>query len=363
MLISEVEKGNSEKILLQFSRMNKEEIETLFYIVNKLFCRMNRINDSWFLQLNIHQLRCFLIECHKKKFSKNEMDTLYSILNNKKVIWSGRSFNFDLTYKPIICSIINCTPDSFFDSGVRDTTYKIIDKIENDLYEGASIIEIGGKSTRPNHLEISDYEEWTRVEPVIKAVKENFPSTVLSIDTNSSFVMENALNKYGVDIINDINGFESIKKLKIISEYQPSVIVMNNGRDGGKNIVDLYNYFDSKLDQLSSLGLKKSQIALDPGIGFSLHSNPTDNMIRIKIISQLNHPTMIAISRKSFMGKLFDLDVNDRLVSSIILEGIMIRSGGRILRVHDVKATKKLIEIVNLYEKTTLGDSIIAFKK
>ena len=130
MLISEVEKGNSEKILLQFSRMNKEEIETLFYIVNKLFCRMNRINDSWFLQLNIHQLRCFLIECHKKKFSKNEMDTLYSILNNKKVIWSGRSFNFDLTYKPIICSIINCTPDSFFDSGVRDTTYKIIDKIE-----------------------------------------------------------------------------------------------------------------------------------------------------------------------------------------------------------------------------------------
>ncbi|MFC6176863.1 dihydropteroate synthase [Companilactobacillus huachuanensis] len=366
MIIDEVGGGNYEKIILQFSQTNEKEIESLLYITNKLLCRLDKFSNGWLLQLNIYQLNRFLNECRKQNFTRHEINSLNKIMDSKKIIWSGKNFNFNLTYDPIICSIVNCTPDSFFDSEKFNTNSEILNKIESDLSEGASLIELGGKSTRPHHVEVSASEEWRRLEPIIKNIKNNFSRTVLSIDTNSSFVMRNALDKYDVDIINDIDGFENKDKLRIVNEYRPSIVLMNNGRDGTKRVPDQFKYFNSKLAQLSSFGLKKSRIVIDPGIGFSLNGNPAEDMIRIKSISKLNQlhlPTMIAISRKSFMGKLFDLDLNSRLISSIVLENLMMQSGGRILRVHDVKETKKLIDVVDSYENTILEDNNIVLKK
>lgn len=267
--------------------------------------------------------------------------------------WVGKRFDFDLTDEPIIYSIINCTPDSFYDGNKYPDVTAVLTQVSQDLANGAQVIEIGGKSTRPNFQEIGATEELRRISPILKAVKQMFPQAIVAVDTTDPVVMRTVLSEFKVDIINDIKGFETTEKLSIIEQFQPSVVVMNNGRDTTNLLEDQMAFFKQKRTQLLQAGLTTAQIAIDPGVGFSTSHQAKENLLRVEMtkkLAKLNMPVMIAISQKGFLSKLFQVAEKERLIPNLILECLMIQDGGRILRVHNSGETKLLLDIMKCYK-------------
>lgn len=275
------------------------------------------------------------------------------ILEQPVLHWVGKRFDFDLTDEPIIYSIINCTPDSFFDGNKYPDVAAVLTQVSQDLANGAQVIEIGGKSTRPNFQEIGATEELRRISPILKAVKQEFPQAIVAVDTTDPVVMRTVLSEFKVDIINDIKGFETTEKLSIIEQFQPSVVVMNNGRDTTNLLEDQMDFFKQKRTQLLQAGLTTAQIAIDPGVGFSTSHQAKENLLRVEMtekLAKLNMPVMIAISQKGFLSKLFQVVEKERLIPTLILECLMIQDGGRILRVHNSRETKLLLDIMKCYK-------------
>lgn len=269
--------------------------------------------------------------------------------------WEGKRFNFNVTEKPIIVGIVNCTPDSYYDGNKYNELAEAVIKIKNDLRDGADIIEIGGKSTRPGHPFVSTAEEWRRISPVLKYLKTHLPEVIVAVDTDSAEVMEQVLATGVVDIINDVAGFETPEKLSILAKYQPSVVVMQSSRrsqpvDGAT----LQSYFSDKIKRLEACGLAKQQIVIDPGVGYSKDRDPHEDMQRIKSVQRLRTfglPVMCAISRKGFLKKLFHLPIEERPMGTLLFSSLMIQAGARVLRVHDVAETRKMIEMLSYYQQ------------
>ncbi|MDR1567619.1 MAG: dihydropteroate synthase [Streptococcaceae bacterium] len=360
MKISEVGQGDFKNVIVSFSQTTDVEESKLKRVAKGVNCRLDKYLGSCFISFSLPELRQFINECQKLYYFQDEIGTLTQIQKGKELHFKGKNFDFDLTLEPIIYSIVNCTPDSYYDGNKYNQVPAALKKIESDLIHGAAVIELGGKSTRPDFKEISPETEWQRLAPTIKAVRKEYPNVVLAIDTDCAYVMKRALDEYGVDIINDVYGFDNQEKLAVISEYQPSLIVMNNGRNNRKNeVFKLKCAFQERLAEIISSGIDKEQIVIDAGVGFSLNGSPREDMVRIKLTRQLREldfPLMIAISRKSFMGKLFDIDIKDRLAGTILFESLMIQNGGNVLRVHDVKETKQMLEMLKYYESITLED-------
>lgn len=306
-----------------------------------------RLSDD----VNLAFLNVFELEQLAKKAPE-----LHAILDEQRVIWQGERFKFDLTLDPIVYSIVNVTPDSFYDGAEEHLTLDYLRRrVAEDLRDGADVIELGAKSSRPGYADISPQEEWARLEQVIPALKADFPELVLAVDTDEPFVMERCLAA-GVDIINDIDGFDTPEKLEVIQDYQPAVLAMNNGRNGFEHANNVYEellpFFEGKVSELEKLGLSPEKIAIDAGVGFWNGDSGADSIERIKMtesLSRLGYPLMIAISRKSFLKNVFDMSPDERLFGSLLFEEKMILEGGRILRVHDVKATRRLIDGIKKY--------------
>lgn len=290
-------------------------------------------------------------------FSQGKSD-LEMIFKRQQILWSGKNFSIDLTLDPIIYGIVNVTPDSFYDGAEENLTMDyILRRVEQDLQEGAHVIELGGKSSRPGYADISPEEEWQRLAQPLRSIRKAFPESIIAIDTDEAYVMQRVLDE-GADIINDIDGFDTAEKLKLLQEYQPALVAMNNGRAGMRYADNVYQelpaYFADKQKELNAYGIANIQICTDPGVGFSGGATGIDSLQRLKtteILSRLGLPVMIAISRKSFMTNLFNMEVDERLFSTLILEAQMMMAGGRVLRVHDVKATKRLVENFKIYQK------------
>ena len=230
-------------------------------------------------------------------------------------------------------------------------------RIEEDVRNGAKIFEFGGKSSKPNFDDISAEEEWNRIEKYIEAVKKEFPDIVLALDSDTEEVIEKGLDA-GIDIINDFNGFTSEKKLKLVEKYKPALVVMNNGRfDEIPNLKNyLENYFDERVKAILETGIEREKISIDPGVGYSSNNsmNTPEDMERIKSVKYLRDmklPIMIAISRKSFNEKIFGLLLEERLMGTLMFESLMVQDGGRILRVHDVKETRDILNMLEVYNK------------
>jgi dihydropteroate synthase len=275
-----------------------------------------------------------------------------------QVIWQGKNFKFDLTDEAIIYSIVNCTPDSFYAGSQYHQVSAVLKKVADDLENGAAVIELGGKSTRPNHQVITAEEEWQRIKPALQAVKSEFPDTVLAVDTDSADVMKWALDEYGVDIINDVTSLNEPEKLAIVEQYQPSIVLMESGQNNSANeALNLGEYFTKRIEQFADIGIAREQICIDPGIGFSFQRDVHEDMMRIKMVQRLaemNVAIMAAISRKSFIGKRLDLEVDERLMPTLLFEMLMVRDGARVLRVHDVKETKQMLEVLKYYDEVIL---------
>jgi len=261
---------------------------------------------------------------------------------------NGKLFSFD---KPLIMGIINMTPDSFFDGGKYNSCDKALVKIENMLDQGASIIDIGGCSTRPGSESISISEEWIRIEKIIKQSIKFFPKIIISVDTFRSDIAKRALIE-GTSIINDISGgsFDS-NMYKVVSNFKAPYVLMHL-RGIPKNMmektnyenlmVELLKYFSKKIKRLKKFGI--NDVILDPGFGFAKDYNQNYEILKnLSLLKKLNLPILVGLSRKSFVKKKFGSSDKDSLNGTIKLNKIAVDNGASILRVHDIKENLFLI--------------------
>ncbi len=241
---------------------------------------------------------------------------------------------------------LNITPDSFSDGGEyfsHKAAYKRALQIQQ---EGADIIDIGGESTRPGAKTISVEEELKRVLPVLKKfIKE--AKIPISIDTRKPEVAEAAL-RIGASIVNDTAGLLQDKRMaNVISLYKAAVIIMHirgtpktmQNAPRYKNLLaEIKNRLKKGARAATKAGIDKRSIIADPGIGFGKTVKHNLKIINnISKFKELGFPIMVGLSRKSFMGKILNLDVKDRLVPTIASNTLAIKNGADIIRVHDIK--------------------------
>lgn len=246
-----------------------------------------------------------------------------------------------------IMGILNVTPDSFSDGGSYTTLDKALKQTERMIEEGASIIDIGGESTRPGYTLLADEEEISRVTPVIQAVKERFDIPV-SVDTYKSGVAKAAIEA-GADLINDIWGLKYDPELAgIIGKSGLPCCLMHNRKAPEYNhfMTDCLNDLKDTLKLAEAGGIEKDKIILDPGVGFG--KTCEHNLIVMKHLEafrELGYPVLLGTSRKSMIGLTLDLPVNERVEGTLVTTVMGVMAGMSFVRVHDVEANSRAIRM------------------
>ena len=278
--------------------------------------------------------------------------TLFNYLNFKDNINKSDYFS---TGEKIIMGILNITEDSFYDGGKYLQPKKIITQVKKMLDEGASIIDIGAQSTKPNAISKGPSEEIKILLPTIKLLKNKFKDIYISTDTYWSVVAEQAI-KYGANMINDVSGgnidsnmFKTISKLNV-----PYILMHMQGKPDNmqdnpkyKNVVnEIYSFFEKKIQELENLGFNK--IILDPGFGFGKKLEHNYTLLnKLHEFKKFNYPILVGISRKSMIYKLLNISPEKALNGTSIINTIALKNGADILRVHDVKEAFECIKITN----------------
>ncbi len=274
---------------------------------------------------------------------------------NKTYLTNGKQLSFQ---KAQVMAIINITPDSFYDGGRFSSVSDIVKDAEKKINEGASIIDVGAASSRPNAIAISVRDEIIRLrEPLIKLRKE-FPKTLISIDTYLSEVAEFAID-LGADIINDISGGEIDKNmLNVVSKHQIAYVLMHmQGRpqDMQKNptyenvVNDLSAFYKSKIDYCLSLGFDK--LILDMGFGFGKTVEHNYELLKhLDKFAEFGFPILAGLSRKSMINKVIHTTPSTALNGTTVLNTIALQNGASILRVHDVKEAKQAVDLFEFYK-------------
>jgi len=256
---------------------------------------------------------------------------------------------------PMIMGILNVTPDSFYDGGYYDNQKKVLDQVEKMINDGASIIDIGGYSSRPGADDISPEVELARVLPIVKLIKERFSKVLISIDTFRSEVAKQCVEN-GADIINDISGgsldskmFETVAKLNvpyIIMHMRGNPSNMMDKTDYENIIEEMENYFSKKIELAKSFGI--NDIIIDPGFGFAKTTKQNFDILKnLTSLKKLDKPLLVGVSRKSMIYKTLNLSPIDSLNGSTVLHTISLLKGANIIRVHDVKEANECIRLVN----------------
>lgn len=268
----------------------------------------------------------------------------------------GEHPRLDLS-RPRLMAIMNATPDSFSDGG---DLYKgqvihrdlVLARIAAIAEEGADIIDIGGESTRPGAALVGEQEELDRVIPVIEAVLQE-TDLAISVDTSSPEVMKEAANK-GAHLINDVRALSREGALQAAVDTGLSVCLMHmqgvpttmqDNPNYHEVVVDVYQYLQQRTRVCVEAGIPAAKICLDPGFGFgkTLQHNLT-LLHHLSDIDDLGFPVLVGLSRKSMIGQLLNRDVNERLPASLALALMALERGAKILRVHDIKATRDIID-------------------
>ena len=249
--------------------------------------------------------------------------------------------------------ILNLTSDSFFDGGKYLCERQIIKRCKTMLDEGASIIDIGAQSSRPGAKQVSAKDELKKLLPIIKLLKNNFPSIIISIDT---FWAETAHETIlaGSDIINDISAGNMDKEMfNVIARHNAPYIIMHmqgSPQDMQKNpkynnvVNEVVNYFGEKIKELKSLNI--STIIIDPGFGFGKTLEHNYQLLNnLDAFNKFNLPLLVGASRKSMIYNLLDTTAEKALNGTSVINTIALQNGANILRVHDVKEAKESIKI------------------
>ncbi len=258
-----------------------------------------------------------------------------------------------------VMGILNVTPDSFSDGSKFNTLDKAIDHAAEMIADGASIIDVGGESTRPGYTQISDEEEIARVVPVIEALKKRF-AIPLSVDTYKSAVADAALSA-GADLLNDIWGLKYDDNIAgIVAKHNKPVCLMHNRKEipllPGDKPYPLEEYLSllemelqESIDIALQAGIKREQLILDPGIGFAKDLDMNINGVAyIERLKKFNLPILLGISRKSIIGKSLSLDMNEREEATIALNVIGRMYGRHIFRVHNVRGNVRALKMTDI---------------
>ena len=254
---------------------------------------------------------------------------------------------FDVDNHCYVMGILNVTPDSFSDGGKYNQLDAALQHTQEMIRDGADIIDVGGESTRPGHVVISEEEEIARVTPVIEAIKKNFDIPV-SVDTYKGPVTLAALQA-GADLVNDIWGFKHDEKVaEYTVTYGAACCLMHNRTEA------VYDDFQKDfLDDLREClaiakrnGVADDKIMLDPGIGFGKTYEMNLEIINhMDIMQALNYPILLGTSRKSVIGLTLDLPADERVEGTLATTVIGVQRGASFVRVHDVKENARIIKM------------------
>ena len=299
----------------------------------------------------------------KKIINLNDVKKLPKLLREKinkdlkTIIKKNKNFS-KLNFKriPNIMGILNITPDSFSDGG-KFYKKKAGLKHAFNLFEfGADIVDVGGESTRPGSKPISEKEEWSRIEKIIRKIGRKIP---LSLDTRKAGIMNKGI-KIGIELINDISGLSyDSKTIELLKKHQTPFVIqhsqgtpenMQNNPKYKNELLDIYDFFEEKIKFLRSEGIKHNNIILDPGIGFGKNLKHNMNLIKsISIFHTLGFPILLGLSRKKFIKDLSGKnDTKERLGGTIASSLYSMMQGVQILRIHDVN---ELIQSIKIFKQ------------
>lgn len=250
---------------------------------------------------------------------------------------------FNLQERTYVMGILNITPDSFSDGGKYNEVELALEKVAQLINDGADIIDVGGESTRPNHVPVGVDEEIERVVPIIKAIKSKFDIPV-SIDTYKAKTAEAAINA-GADLINDVWGFKKdVEMAKVAAKYKVPCVLMHNREDNKYTDImkDMIIDLSESINIALNAGVKREDIILDPGIGFA--KTYEENLVvmnNLEEIKKLGLPVLLGTSRKSMIGLTLDLPVDQRVEGTVATTVMGIMKGCEFVRVHDVLENKR----------------------
>ena len=268
------------------------------------------------------------------------------------MIWKCSQYRFDAKM-PIIMGILNLTPDSFSDGGSYPTPEDAIARGLQMVEEGALIIDVGGESTRPGATPVSEEEECTRVLDVVKALARK--GVCVSIDTRHAAVARSALEA-GASIINDVSGFRDPAMVDLAASCEAGLVVMHMGGDDPRTMQDEPVYEDvvaevrdhlkAQADNLIAHGVARERICLDPGPGFGKTAKQTVELMRnFHEFNRLGFPTMVAVSRKSYIGEAYQIkDPKERDNASAAEALMACELGASVIRTHNVALTAQALE-------------------
>lgn len=256
---------------------------------------------------------------------------------------------------PQVMGILNVTPDSFSDGGQFSRIDSALRQAEQMIADGATIIDIGGESTRPGAKDVSVKDELARVIPVLKAINARF-NIIVSIDTSKAAVMSEGIT-HGAGIINDVRALQNEGCLPVLAQDQHVGIclmhmqglprTMQHNPHYVNLIDDITTFFQERILACAQAGINTSRLILDPGFGFgkSLEQNYSllANMAKFQC---LDLPILAGLSRKSMIGNLLNREINERLAGSLATAIIAAQQGARIIRVHDVKETVDALKVL-----------------
>ncbi|MCS7052374.1 MAG: dihydropteroate synthase [Ignavibacterium sp.] len=348
--------------LVEIRSLNNFEYDNLIHLlrINNIpfYPRDNKIeNDkSILITDNVYNLLNII---ETKNFNKlNELDLLKSFLKN----YLGRNetiykigdelFNFQKAY---LMGILNVTPDSFSDGGKYLSINDAIKRATEMIEQGVDIIDIGGESSRPGSDFISEDEEKRRVLPVIEKLLKLKSDLIISVDTTKSSVAKASLD-LGVKIINDISAMTLDSNMFSVCKEKNATIVLMHMQGTPKTmqlnpqysevVSDIFDYLHNRVIQAKNVGIQN--IIIDPGIGFGKSVEDNFTIIkRLKEFSSIGCPILIGLSRKSFIGKTLNLDIESRDFPTAILETISLINSARIIRTHNVKNGRMLVDLIN----------------
>ncbi|ESU20234.1 dihydropteroate synthase [Flavobacterium enshiense DK69] len=260
--------------------------------------------------------------------------------------------------QPKIMGILNITPDSFFDGGRYQTDEELLNQTEKMLKEGATFIDIGAYSSRPNAMFVSELEELSRLLPIVELIGENFPEAILSIDTFRANVAQQAIDS-GAAMINDISaGLLDENMLDVIANANVPYIMMHM-RGTPQTMAtlthyddivkEMISYFADRIAEARKLGI--NDIIIDPGFGFAKTLEQNYEVLqKLELFEMLDLPLLAAVSRKSMIYKALETNQNEALNGTTVLNTISLLKGAKILRVHDVKEAVECVRLCSLIQ-------------
>ena len=256
---------------------------------------------------------------------------------------------FETENETYIMGILNMTPDSFSDGGSYEDADAGLRRAAQMMEEGATIIDVGGLSTRPGYTEVSIEEEIQRVVPVIKKIRE-LPGAVISVDTYRPAVAEAAMEA-GADLINDISCVKDERLALVAAKTGAAYCLMHNrNRDEQpyKDLIeDMISDLAAGLKKLEAAGVKKEKIMIDPGIGFAKdHEENLRAMAALDRFADMGYPLLLGISRKSIIGNTLKTPVDQRLEGTIALNIYGMTKKVSFIRVHDVEANARAVKMI-----------------